>query len=62
MLVSEDATSLVLRQPNVPDQRIPRVTVKRAGFLTTSIMPEGLLEGMPPEQVSDLFAYLKSLR
>lgn len=62
LLVSEDATSIVLRQPNVPDQRIPRATVKRAAFLTTSIMPEGLLEGMQPEQVSDLFAYLKSLR
>jgi putative membrane-bound dehydrogenase-like protein len=62
LLVSEDVTSIVLRQPNVPDQRIPRATVKRAAFLTTSIMPEGLLEGMQPEQVSDLFAYLKSLR
>jgi putative heme-binding domain-containing protein len=62
LLVSEDATSIVLRQPNVPDQRIPRAAVKRASFLTTSIMPEGLLEGLPPEQVSDLFAYLMTLR
>jgi putative heme-binding domain-containing protein len=62
LLVSEDATSIVLRQPNVPDQRIPRANVKRAGFLTTSLMPEGLLEGMAPEQVSALFAYLKSLK
>ncbi|MBI5775305.1 MAG: c-type cytochrome [Verrucomicrobia bacterium] len=62
LLVSEDATSIVLRQPNVPDQRIPRANVKRAGFLTTSVMPEGLLEAMQPEQVSDLFAYLKSLK
>jgi mono/diheme cytochrome c family protein len=28
----------------------------------TSLMPEGLLEGMQPAQVSDLFAYLKSLK
>ncbi|HEY6168360.1 MAG TPA: c-type cytochrome, partial [Verrucomicrobiae bacterium] len=62
LFVSEDATSIVLRQPNVPDQRIPRANVKRAAFLTISMMPEGLLEGMKPEQVSDLFAYLKSLR
>jgi putative membrane-bound dehydrogenase-like protein len=62
LLVSEDATSIVLRQPNAPDQRIPRANVKRAGFLATSMMPEGLLEGMQPEQVSNLFAYLKSLR
>jgi len=25
-------------------------------------MPEGLLEGMPPQQVSDLFAYLRTLK
>jgi hypothetical protein len=25
-------------------------------------MPEGLLEALPPEHVSDLFAHLKSLR
>jgi hypothetical protein len=25
-------------------------------------MPEGLLDPLPPEQVSDLFAYLKTLR
>jgi putative heme-binding domain-containing protein len=62
LLVSEDATSIVLRQPNVPDQRIPRANVKRAGFLTTSIMPEGLLEGMQPDEVSALFAYLQSLK
>jgi hypothetical protein len=24
-------------------------------------MPEGLLESIPPEEVSDLFAYLKTL-
>jgi putative heme-binding domain-containing protein len=62
LLVSEDATSILLRQPNMPDQRIPRANLKRSGFLTMSMMPEGLLEGMQPEQVSDLFAYLKSLK
>ncbi len=62
LLVSEDASSIVLRQPNVPDQRIPRANVKRSAFLNLSIMPEGLLESMKPEQVSDLFAYLKSLK
>ena len=62
LLVSEDAASIVLRQPNVPDQRIPRASVKRAAFLNLSIMPEGLLEAMKPEQVSDLFALLMSLK
>jgi putative heme-binding domain-containing protein len=62
LLVSEDATSIVLRQANAPDQRIPRASVKKSGFLNTSVMPEGLLEGMKAGQVSDLFAYLKSLK
>ncbi|MBI3881756.1 MAG: DUF1080 domain-containing protein [Verrucomicrobia bacterium] len=62
LFVSEDTTSIVLRQPNVPDQRIPRANVKRAGFLNTSIMPEGLLEALKPEEVASLFAFLKTLK
>ena len=33
-----------------------------AKFLRRSLMPEGLLDAFTPEQVSDLFAYLKSLK
>ena len=62
LLVSEEKNAIVIRQQGAPDQRIPRTNVKRAGFTNTSIMPEGLLEGMQPAQVSDLFAYLKSLK
>jgi hypothetical protein len=31
-------------------------------YLRRSLMPEGLLESLPPESVSDLFAYLKALK
>lgn len=62
LLVSEERDAIVIRQQGAPDQRMPRANVKRAGFTNTSIMPEGLLEGMQPAQVSDLFAYLKSLK
>ncbi len=62
LLVSQDTTALVLRQPNVPDTRIPHANVRKAGFTNLSVMPEGLLEGMQPAQVSDLFAFLKTLR
>lgn len=62
LLVSEDKDAIVLRQPNVPDQRIPRSNVGKAAFTTTSLMPEGLLEGMTPAQVGDLFAFLKTLK
>jgi putative membrane-bound dehydrogenase-like protein len=62
LLVSEDKDAIVLRQPNFPDQRIPRSNVLKSGFTHTSLMPEGLLEAMQAGQVSDLFAYLKSLK
>ncbi len=60
--VSEDKDAIVLRRPNMEDTRIPQSTVKRAAFTKSSIMPEGLLDALPPEQVSDLFAYLKTLK
>ncbi|HSH96395.1 MAG TPA: family 16 glycoside hydrolase [Roseimicrobium sp.] len=62
LLVTEDAQSIVLRQPNAPDQRLERGRIARSGFLTTSIMPEGILESLPSADVSNLFAYLKSLK
>jgi hypothetical protein len=52
----------VLRRQNSEDVRIPRNTVKRANFTRASMMPEGLLEGLRPEEVSNLFAYLKTLK
>jgi putative heme-binding domain-containing protein len=62
LFISQDASALVLRQPNADDLRIPRGNVKRAAFTRLSVMPEGLLEGLKTEDVTDLFTYLKSLR
>src|SRR5207247_6760028 len=62
LFVSQDDDAIVLRQPNVEDLRIPRGTVKRSGFTRLSVMPEGLLEGLKPQDVTDLLAYLKTLR
>lgn len=61
LLVSQDADAIVIREPEKADIRIPTRDVAQAGFSTISIMPEGLLEAMKPEEVSDLFAYLKTL-
>ena len=60
--VSEDKDAIVLRRPNTEDTRIPQSTVKRAAFTKLSMMPEGLLDALKPEEVSDLFAYLKTLK
>jgi putative membrane-bound dehydrogenase-like protein len=62
LLVSEDKEAIIIRRPNSEDQRIPRNDVRRASFTKTSVMPEGLLEGLKPEEVSDLFAYLRTLK
>jgi putative heme-binding domain-containing protein len=61
LLVSQDADAIVIREPEKADVRIPTRDIAQAGFSTISIMPEGLLEAMKPEEVSDLFAYLKTL-
>lgn len=61
-LVRQTDQSIVLRQPNSEDRTIPRVHVKRAAFTRMSMMPEGLIEGLKREEVSHLFAYLKTLK
>ena len=62
MRVSEDKDAIVLRRQNLEDTRIPQSSVRKAAFTRTSMMPEGLLDGLKPQEVSDLFAYLKTLR
>lgn len=61
-LAHESAEAIILRTPGSEDQRIPRDKVRNAHFVRRSLMPEGLLDGLAPEQITDLFAYLKTLR
>ena len=61
-LAEERADAVVLRVPGASDRVVPRVTIREAAYLRRSLMPEGLLEALPAEHVSDLFAHLKALR
>lgn len=61
-LVEAGADAVVLRAPGAEERRIARREIREARYLRRSLMPDGLLEAMAPEQVTDLFAYLKSLR
>jgi putative heme-binding domain-containing protein len=61
-LASETPDAVVLRMPGAEDRRIARSEIRATSYLNRSLMPEGLLEAMPPEQVSDLFSYLQTLR
>jgi putative membrane-bound dehydrogenase-like protein len=60
--VSEDKDAVVIRQPGVPDRRVAKSEIRSTKYLRRSLMPEGLLDGMTPEQVSDLFTYLRSMK
>ncbi len=61
-LADENAEAVVLRAPGTEDRRILRSEIRETSYLNRSLMPENLLEAMTPAQVSDLFAYLKSVK
>jgi putative heme-binding domain-containing protein len=62
LFVSEDKDAVVIRLPGSDDRRIARNEIRDAKYLRRSLMPEGLLDIFTPEQVTDLFAYLKTLK
>ena len=62
ILISQNKDAIVLRRPNTEDTRLAMKTVRRAEFTNRSMMPEGLLEGLQPGEVTDLFAYLQTLK
>ncbi len=62
LLAAQDADSVTLRQPNTEDQRLLRANLKRAAFLRTSVMPEGLFDALQPPQVTDVLAYVLTLK
>jgi putative heme-binding domain-containing protein len=61
-LAQQDEQALLLRLPGLEDQRIPKASVRAAQFLKRSLMPEGMLEALPPEMVSDMLTYLQSVK
>jgi len=62
LLVSQGTDGVVIRAPNTADQKIPQAEIDRAEFTSVSIMPERQLEGMLPQQVSDLIHYVMTLK
>lgn len=61
-LIAESPDAYILRRQSTADLRVERSTVRQARFLRQSMMPEGLLDALRPTEVSDLFAYLKTLK
>lgn len=62
LYVSEDKDAVVIRMPGSEDRRIAKKDIREAKYLRRSLMPEGLLDTMSEQQVSDLFAYLRTLK
>jgi hypothetical protein len=60
--VSEDTDAIILRRPNVDDMCIAQRDVRKAAVTKVNMLSEGLLEALKPEEVTDLFAYLKTLK
>ena len=61
-LAEETPEAVVLRRKDREDLRIARREIESARFDRLSLMPEGLLESLTPVQVTDLLAYLQSLK
>ena len=60
--VGEDKEALVVRQVGLPDRRIPKKDVRTTRYIRRSLMPEGLLDALSDEQVTDLMSYLMTLK
>jgi putative membrane-bound dehydrogenase-like protein len=61
-LVKEESDSIIIRPIGGDDRSIARSDLTLARFTRKSLMPEGLIEALPPDSVRDLFAYLNTLK
>jgi putative heme-binding domain-containing protein len=60
LMAEEDAASITLLDADYRKTRIPRSDIAKLAESDVSIMPEGLLDKLTPQQRRDLFAYLQS--
>jgi putative membrane-bound dehydrogenase-like protein len=60
LVVESSPSSVTLLDRNNERHVIPRAQLSELKESTVSLMPEGLLEGLTPDGVMDLFAYLRS--
>jgi putative heme-binding domain-containing protein len=61
LIVYESADGLVLRNSTNQTFRIETKNIEARRALTESIMPNGLLKDLRPQDLADLYAYLRSL-
>lgn len=60
LIAAEDAGSVTLIDSRGERRTIPRADIEEIVESSVSLMPEKLIEKLPPQQLRDLFAYLQS--
>ena len=60
VIVEQDKNVVILRDSDGHDAILDRTSIDAMRLAEKSLMPEGLLDNLPPQQVRDLFAYLRS--
>ncbi|HWB03043.1 MAG TPA: PVC-type heme-binding CxxCH protein [Verrucomicrobiales bacterium] len=59
-ITDQDPSVLVLRDPAGQTQTVNRSRISKEQPLPFSLMPEGLLTGLPDQDIRDLFAWIRS--
>ncbi len=60
LMVESTASAVALLDRNNTRHLLPREQIQELKESSISLMPEGLLEALPPDRVMDLFAYLQA--
>jgi putative membrane-bound dehydrogenase-like protein len=59
LITSENASGIVLRRPNLPDETIRRTQIKQVQASGRSLMPDGLETGLTPATLANLLEFLR---
>ncbi|MEE2685683.1 MAG: hypothetical protein VYB09_05185, partial [Planctomycetota bacterium] len=59
LLADQDAASVTLLDAKNKQLRVTRSDIESLNVSPLSLMPDGILEKLTPQQLSDLFAYLQ---
>lgn len=62
LVVYDSVDGVTLRTGNNQTIRVEAADIERRRQLNTSLMPTGLLKGLKPRDLADLYAYVRSLR